>query len=154
MDKQNVGPKIRHVIADGRLPTRRPPRTWFGFAQGNTSCAACGDPIATRELECEAEFPEEPRTWLFHGACFEIWEAERIAVLPCVRDGSGSPGVTDNGDLTHTVGVADASRDNGASRVRRPPWPARILRDLSSGVRRSAREFIGFVAPRRGARPR
>jgi len=164
MDKHNVGPKIRDGITDGRLPTRTPSRTWFGFAQGDTSCTACGDSIATRELECEAEFPEESRTWLFHGACFEIWEVERIALLTGARNElpmAGPPAITANGDQAHAAhvadsscGVADSSRADGASRVRRSPWPARILRDLSGGVRRSAREFIGFIAPRRRARPR
>src|SRR5437899_9011096 len=77
MDKHTLGPKIRQGIRDGLLPTQRPSRTWFGFAQGDTSCAACGQPVAIRELECEAEFPGEPQTYLFHAACFEAWQTER-----------------------------------------------------------------------------
>jgi len=151
MDKHRVGPKIRENMSDGRLPTRRPTRTWFGFAQGDTSCAACGDPIANGALECEAEFPEESRTWFFHAACFEIWDAERITALTRARDGhpiDDPPGVTVNGNQAHAASVADAPRDDGASRV------TRFLQNLSGGVRRAAREFISVIAPRRSVRPR
>jgi len=97
MDKHTLGPKIRQGIRDGLLPTQRPSRTWFGFAQGDTSCAACGQPVAIRELECEAEFSGEPRTYLFHAACFEAWQTERVTGLVCAVCGhpnDGAPGAT------------------------------------------------------------
>jgi hypothetical protein len=156
MDKHEAGPKIRQSISDGRLPTHRPPRTWFGFAQGDTSCAACGDRIAMRDLECEAEFPDESRTWLFHAACFEIWEAERVDALTCAPDGhpvDGQPPVTKNGGPPPVARIADSPRD-GSSRLSRARWPVRVFQDLSGGIRRSARDVISLIAPRRRARPR
>src|SRR2546426_11102828 len=118
MDKHGLGPKIRQGIRDGVLPTRPPSRTWFGFAQGATSCAACGQPVQNRELECEAEFPDESRTWLFHAACFEVWEAERAAVLTCLlcgRKTDGVPTVTMNGDRAHPPCAADPPPTDASS---------------------------------------
>jgi len=163
MDKHKAGTKIRDGLNDGRLPTRRPTRTWFGFAQGDTSCVACGDPIAIRALECEAEFPDESRTRLFHAACFEIWDAERVAPLtrdhdPIARDGhpiardqhpiDRPPRVTEHVDQARAACVEDSPRDEAVPRVTRLP------QTLSDRVRRAGREFISFIAPWRSARPR
>jgi hypothetical protein len=119
MDKHALGTKIRQGIRDGRLPTRRASRTWFGFAQGDTSCAACGQPVAARALECEAEFPGESHTWLFHAACFEVWEAERVAGLectPCGHPNDEAPAATVNGDRKHATS-ATGSNGDGAARA-------------------------------------
>jgi len=74
--------------------------------------------VATRELECEAEFPDKSRTWLFHAACFEVWEAERAAVLTCVlcgRKTDGVPTVTMNGDRAHAACAADPPSTDGSA---------------------------------------
>src|SRR5262245_39285622 len=131
MDKRTLGPKIRQGIREGLLPTQRPSRTWFGFAQGDTSCAACGQSVAIRELECEAGFPGEPRTYLFHAACFEAWQTERVHATCAARsNGDGAaragaavvapksrPGVPTSGLVVPT------SHPNGG--VDRAPWPMR-----------------------------
>jgi len=119
MDKHTLGPKIRQGIREGLLPTQRPSRTWFGFAQGDTSCAACGQSVAIRQVECEAEFPGEPRTYLFHAACFEAWQTERVTGLVCAVCGQpndGAPGATVNGDRVHATCSAGSNGD-GAARV-------------------------------------
>ncbi|PYN64756.1 MAG: hypothetical protein DMD90_12375 [Candidatus Rokuibacteriota bacterium] len=173
MDKHTLGPKIRQGIRDGLLPTQRPSRTWFGFAQGDTSCAACGQPVAIRELECEAEFPGEPRTYLFHAACFEAWQTERVTGLVCAVCGhpnDGAPGATVSGDRVHATCAAGSNGDGAAagaptSRLSVPrarpddgvsgaSWPVRFLRDVSGTIRRSAGEVIRCIASGRRVRPR
>jgi len=165
MDKHTLGPKIRQGIRDGLLPTQRPSRTWFGFAQGDTSCAACGQPVAIRELECEVEFPGEPQTYLFHAACFEAWQTERVTGLVCVHatcaagsngDGAAHVGAAGVAPKSRpgvpTSGLAVPSHPNGG--VDDAPWPMGFLRDVSGTIRRSAGEVIRFIAAGRRVRPR
>src|SRR5207245_3418516 len=124
-------------------------------------------------LECEAEFPGEPRTYLFHAACFEAWQTERVTELVCAVCGhpnDGAPGATVNGDRVHATCAAGSNGDGAAagaptSTVSGPParpdngvsrasWPVRLLHDVSGSPRRSAREVIDLIAPQRRAGPR
>src|SRR5687768_8841550 len=63
-----------------KLPERRPDRTWGGMGAG-ASCAICGAPTTSDELEFELEFdrdggPDFDRYYV-HVRCFQAWEGER-----------------------------------------------------------------------------
>ena len=46
--------KAREAIRSGKLPTRRPDRTWGGPGTG-VICTICGEPVAQDQLEWEFE---------------------------------------------------------------------------------------------------
>ena len=88
--------KAREAILNGRLPTAKPSRTFYGHSAGAT-CAVCGDPVRRGEMDYELEFqasspPEEKslrnaldrlddrqqvRRCHLHHRCWLAWEFER-----------------------------------------------------------------------------
>jgi hypothetical protein len=73
--------KAQEVIRTGKLPARRPDRTWGGPGVG-ARCAVCNDPVTKDELEFEIQFTidgGEPGLDKFHVhiRCFAAWEFER-----------------------------------------------------------------------------
>jgi len=72
--------RARHAIDTGRLPARRPARSWAGKGSG-ASCLLCAQPITADDVELELEFidatPENaPLTCRVHSKCFAAWELE------------------------------------------------------------------------------
>jgi hypothetical protein len=83
MDETILREKARQVVRNGKLPQRRPDRTWGGPGVGAT-CAVCDLPVRRDELEFEIEFARDDQdldAWLdkFYGhiRCFAAWEFER-----------------------------------------------------------------------------
>ena len=73
--------KARAAIQAGKIPTRRPDRTWGGLGVG-APCAICAVPVAKDDLEFEIEFAHDgdnPGLDKFHVhvRCFAAWEFER-----------------------------------------------------------------------------
>jgi len=87
-DESALRAKAREVIRAGRLPNRRPDRTWGGPGVG-APCRICGEPVTKNQLEFEVQFAfdgVEPGLDKFHlhVRCFAAWEFERA------RDGEHS----------------------------------------------------------------
>jgi hypothetical protein len=81
MDEDSVREKARTAINDGKLPNRRPDRTWGGPGVG-AGCAVCGTPVGKDEMEFEIQFARDgdnPGLDKFHVhiRCFAAWEFER-----------------------------------------------------------------------------
>ena len=81
MDENILRQLARKVIQDGKLPSRRPDRTWGGPGVGAT-CAICGVPVARDQMEFEIQFTRDgdnPGLDKFHVhiRCFAAWEFER-----------------------------------------------------------------------------
>jgi hypothetical protein len=73
--------KAREVVQAGRLPNRRPDRTWGGPGVG-ADCAICSVPVKSDEVEFEIEFgrnDDDPdlEKYHVHIRCFAAWEFER-----------------------------------------------------------------------------
>jgi hypothetical protein len=70
------------VIRTGKLPNRRPDRTWGGPGVG-APCTICREPVTKDQLEFEIQFAidgdAEPGLDKFHihVRCFAAWEFER-----------------------------------------------------------------------------
>jgi len=84
MDEDALRAKARSVIQQGKLPARRPDRTWGGPGVGAT-CAVCDLPVTPAEMEFEIQFAHDggnPGLDKFHVhiRCFAVWELERGSV--------------------------------------------------------------------------
>lgn len=81
--------KAREAIRAGKLPERRPDRTWGGPGVG-AHCQICNIPVARDEVELEIEFArgESPvlEKYHVHVRCFRAWEVE---VLAAAASGAG-----------------------------------------------------------------
>jgi hypothetical protein len=71
----------REVIRTGKLPNRRPDRTWGGPGVG-ASCTICGEPVTKDQLEFEIQFSRDGNNpgldkFHLHIRCFAAWELER-----------------------------------------------------------------------------
>jgi hypothetical protein len=80
-DESLLRAKAREVIRTGKLPYRRPDRTWGGPGVG-APCTICGEPVTKDQLEFEIQFTidgGEPGLDKFHVhiRCFAAWEFER-----------------------------------------------------------------------------
>ena len=80
-DERILREKAREAIRTGKLPSRRPDRTWAGPGINN-SCTICGGPIKLDQLEFEIQFAHDgaaPGVERFHVhlRCFAAWEFER-----------------------------------------------------------------------------
>ena len=80
MEEQEVRAKVREVLRTGKLPNRRPDRTWGGPGVG-AACAVCDVPVTHAQMEFEIEFVRDDDTDLdkyhVHIRCFAVWEFER-----------------------------------------------------------------------------
>lgn len=90
--------KVREDIQSGRLPKRRPQRTWGGLGSG-ASCMVCGEPVKQDEVEFELEFTradDDSRVDVqhAHSRCIAAWESERLAFEP-------APEAIQAGDAPH-----------------------------------------------------
>ena len=81
MDEQVLREKARAVVQAGKLPARRPDRTWGGPGVG-APCAVCGVPVGKDQLEFEIQFARDGDNpgldkYHVHIRCFAVWELER-----------------------------------------------------------------------------
>jgi len=81
MEEREVRAKVREVLQAGKLPNRRPDRTWGGPGVG-APCTVCDLPVTKDEMEFEIEFSHDgsnPGLDKFHVhiRCFAAWEFER-----------------------------------------------------------------------------
>jgi len=80
-DEKILRAKAREVVRAGKLPSRRPDRTWAGPGIDN-SCTICEARIKQDQVEFEIQFAHDgaaPRVERFHVhlRCFAAWEFER-----------------------------------------------------------------------------
>ena len=81
MEEQEVRAKVREVLRTGKLPNRRPDRTWGGPGVG-APCAVCDLPVTSLQLEFEIQFARNGDNpgldkYHVHVRCFAAWEFER-----------------------------------------------------------------------------
>ena len=81
MEEKILREKARAALRDGKIPSRRPDRTWDGPGVG-AACTICGEPVTKDQLEFEVQFAvdgSEPGLDKFHVhiRCFAAWEFER-----------------------------------------------------------------------------
>ncbi len=81
MDEHDLREQARTVIEAGKLPARRPDRTWGGPGVG-APCAVCGVPVGKDQLEFEIQFARDGDNpgldkYHVHVRCFAAWEFER-----------------------------------------------------------------------------
>ena len=80
-DEKVLRAKSQEVIGTGKLPSRRPDRTWGGPGVG-APCTVCGEAVTKDQLEFEVQFARDgdnPGLDKFHVhvRCFAAWEFER-----------------------------------------------------------------------------
>lgn len=80
-DEPILREKARAAIRAGKIPKRRPDRTWGGPGVG-AICSICDLPVTKDELEFEIQFARDgdnPGLDKFHVhvRCFAAWEFER-----------------------------------------------------------------------------
>jgi hypothetical protein len=80
-DETLLREKAREAIRAGKLPTRRPDRTWGGPGIGER-CTICGKRITRAQLEFEILFARDGSSrgldrHHVHIRCFAAWEFER-----------------------------------------------------------------------------
>ena len=114
-DESALRAKARELIRAGKLPTRRPERTWGGPGEG-AHCTICSAPVNRDEVEFEIEFTREDNgpgldRFHVHVPCFAAWELECQNLE--LADGTILPGkgeeakiVRHGSDPTHKRGPA------------------------------------------------
>jgi hypothetical protein len=83
-DEPILRDKAREAIRSGKLPVKKPDRT-FGGPSSGAVCAVCGDAIPRQQSELEIEFNRHGvmpglARYHFHPRCFAAWEFERTKV--------------------------------------------------------------------------
>ncbi|HEY8515076.1 MAG TPA: hypothetical protein VIS07_06170 [Candidatus Binatia bacterium] len=130
---------VRQAVEAGRLPDRRPDRTWGGRGGGDR-CAICTSLVRREEAELELEFVQPDGrldVYAVHARCFALWEIERQREqLERVAEAAGEPTLADLG-LSSRNGrsderakyllseVAEAATTGGRER-RRPDKPRSV----------------------------
>ena len=81
LDEKSLREKARVVIKNGKVPSRRPDRTWGGPGVGAT-CVVCDVPVTKDQLEFEIQFAHDGDNpgvdnHHVHVRCFAAWEFER-----------------------------------------------------------------------------
>jgi hypothetical protein len=80
-DEARLREQARGAIHKGKLPARRPDRTWGGPGVG-AECSVCERPVTKEELEFEIQFEYDGSArgldkYHVHIRCFAAWEFER-----------------------------------------------------------------------------
>jgi len=73
--------KAREAIRSGKLPSRKPDRTYGGPGSGKL-CSLCGERVTLEQIEMEIEFNShgvQPRLdgYYLHVSCLAAWEFQR-----------------------------------------------------------------------------
>jgi hypothetical protein len=81
MEEKILREKARAALRDGKIPNRRPDRTWGGPGVG-APCSICALPVRSDELEFEVQFARDSDNpgldkFHIHARCFAVWELER-----------------------------------------------------------------------------
>jgi hypothetical protein len=113
--EQDLRDAARKAIENGRVPSRRPERTWGGSGNG-ARCAVCGKPVRCDELGFEADFtvegdPLELGSYHMHVRCYHAWEAfigsgEIVDLIKGLKVG--------NGDVTIRADERDGQPNRGS----------------------------------------
>ena len=61
IDEVELRAKARATVENGKLPARRPDRTWGGPGVG-AECAVCGLPVTKDQMEFEIQFARDGTT--------------------------------------------------------------------------------------------
>jgi hypothetical protein len=77
-DETALRAKAREAIPTGKLPSRRPDRTWGGRGVG-ALCTVCGEAVTEDHLELEVQFARDGDNpgldkFHIHVRCFAAWE--------------------------------------------------------------------------------
>jgi hypothetical protein len=88
-DEARLRAKARAVVDSGKLPARRPDRTWGGPGVGAV-CAVCDLPVTKDEMEFEIQSARDGDNpgldkYHVHIRCFAAWEFERRGFEPQTR---------------------------------------------------------------------
>ena len=80
-DESVLREKAREAVRAGKLPTRKPDRTWGGPGAGE-KCGVCGERVTKDQMEFEVQFQKDgPGSGFYvfniHIRCFAAWEFER-----------------------------------------------------------------------------
>jgi len=80
-DEPRLREQARRAVQNGKLPARRPDRTWGGPGVG-AECAVCEKRVTKDEMEFEIEFAHDGANpgldkFHVHVRCFAAWEFER-----------------------------------------------------------------------------
>jgi hypothetical protein len=67
--------RVRHRIAEGRLPSRVVTDLYAGFGR-NDVCSACGDAITPQQVEYELADPRDESPIVLHLHCHRLWQVE------------------------------------------------------------------------------
>ena len=83
-DEKILREQARAVVVNGKLPARRPDRTWGGPGVG-APCTVCELPVKKDELEFEIQFARDDDDpgldkYHVHVRCFAAWEFERTKI--------------------------------------------------------------------------
>lgn len=81
-DEVELRAKARATVENGKLPARRPDRTWGGPGVG-AECSICGQPVTKDQMEFEIQFARDEDNpgldkFHVHVRCFAAWEFERV----------------------------------------------------------------------------
>jgi ribosomal protein S27E len=83
-DEPILREKARHALRSGKMPSRKPDRT-YGGPGSRVTCALCSELITSDQSEIEIEFrrhnvPPQFDRYFLHVRCMAAWEFERTKV--------------------------------------------------------------------------
>jgi hypothetical protein len=135
MDEEVLRQKAHEVVRDGKLPSRRPDRTWGGPDVG-ADCSVCGLPVTEDQMEFDIQFAHDGSSpgldkYHVHVRGFAAWELEReststgrgrsteakdeaAAIVAAVADARLCLRC-----ITTTWGISEDEVDNAINRIRR-----------------------------------
>jgi hypothetical protein len=106
MNDDALREKAREAIQAGKLPNRRPIRSWGGPGAG-APCTICGALVTLDELELEIEFARDGDAGRdehhVHVPCFTAWETE----LQKLEGPTAVPSANGNQQPTYFAASAD-----------------------------------------------
>jgi hypothetical protein len=128
-DEKSLREKARAILRDGKIPNRRPDRTWGGPGVG-APCSVCGVPVKPSEMEFEVQFAcDGERPTMARALPNPRWPAR--VVRPCVAP------ILGHATLTMTMCYAHLSPDLPASRDRNDRAPRCEREWYQNGSRRA-----------------
>jgi hypothetical protein len=111
-DEKVLRVKAREAMGAGKLPVRRPERTWGGKG-GGACCAVCDLPVRRDEIGFDLEFlgqsvDSNGGNYALHIRCLAAWEFERgglaLASKPDHLQGRSTDGTITGRELDPTSG--------------------------------------------------